>query len=188
MKRSRKEIQWVLRAQSGDTEALNTLLNAVQEPIYRYIASLVNDEHLAYDILQEVFLLVIRKIYWIKDARAFRPWIYRIASREAFRSFRRERRIPEQPLDPGLLESVHEVPIVSLTDQEMAEGLTKLLDQVSSASRAVLSLHYLHGMTLREVADILEISVGTAKSRLSYGLATLREKLSANERDGQTQT
>ena len=188
MKQRRKEIQWVLRAQSGDSDALNSLLDAVQEPIHRYVVSLVNDEHLAYDILQEVFLLVIRKIYWIKDARAFRPWIYRIASREAFRSLRRERRIPEQLQDPGLLESEEEVPNVSLTDREVAEGLSKLLDQVSPASFAVLSLHYLHGMSLREVADILEISVGTAKSRLSYGLATLREKLSANERDGQTQT
>ncbi len=102
MKRSRKEIQWVLRAQSGDTDALNSLLNAIQEPIYRYIVSLMNDEHLAYDILQEVFLLVSRKIYWIKDARAFQPWIYRIASRQAFRSLRRERHMPEQPQDPRL--------------------------------------------------------------------------------------
>ena len=159
MKRSRKEIQWVLRAQSGDTDALNSLLNAIQEPIYRYIVSLMNDEHLAYDILQEVFLLVIRKIYWIKDARAFRPWVYRIASREAFHHSRRERHNPEQPHDPRLLDSEEKVPNFVLADQEMQEALTKLLDQVSPASCAVLSLHYLHGMSLREVADILDISI-----------------------------
>ena len=69
MKRGRKEMHWVLRSQSGDTDALNSLLNAIQEPIYRYIVGLVNDEHMAYDILQEVFLVVTRKIYWVKDAR-----------------------------------------------------------------------------------------------------------------------
>ncbi|QDT99542.1 RNA polymerase sigma factor [Gimesia aquarii] len=188
MKSSRKETQWVLRAQSGDTDALDSLLNAIQEPIYRYIVNLVNNEHLADDILQEVFLLVVRKIYWIKDARAFRPWVYRIASRETFRSLRRERHKPEQPQDPHLLESVEEMSHFVLTDQEIAEALMKLLDQVSPASSAVLNLHYLHEMSLQEVADILEISIGTAKSRLSYGLSTLREKLGPSFRDGQHST
>ena len=49
MKPSRKEIQWVLRAQSVDIDALNSLLKAIQDPVYRYIVSLMHDEHLAYD-------------------------------------------------------------------------------------------------------------------------------------------
>jgi len=184
MKPSRKEIQWVLRARSGDIDALNSLLKAIQDPIYRYIVSLMNDEHLAHDILQEVFLLITKKIYWVKDARAFRPWVYRIASRQTFRSLRQERQIPEQFQDPRLLESVAEVPSIELTNEEMTEGLTRLVDQLSPASCAVLSLHYLHEMSLQEVADILEISIGTVKSRLAYGLSKLREKLHLNSRGG----
>jgi DNA-directed RNA polymerase specialized sigma24 family protein len=58
-----------------------------------------------------------------------------------------------------------------------AEALPGLLALLSPASRAVLILHYLQGMTLDEVADVLEVSPGTVKSRLAYGLAALREKI-----------
>jgi RNA polymerase sigma factor (sigma-70 family) len=60
---------------------------------------------------------------------------------------------------------------------EWDEALPGLLAPLSPASRAVLILHYLHGMTLNEVAAVLEVSPGTIKSRLAYGLAALREKI-----------
>jgi DNA-directed RNA polymerase specialized sigma24 family protein len=60
---------------------------------------------------------------------------------------------------------------------EWAEALPGLLGSLSPASRAVLILHYLQDMTLNEVADILEVSPGTVKSRLAYGLASLRQKI-----------
>jgi DNA-directed RNA polymerase specialized sigma24 family protein len=63
MTSSGQEIRWVLRAQSGDAEALDALLGGVQEPLYRYIFRLVGDPHLARDVLQDVFVLIIRKLY-----------------------------------------------------------------------------------------------------------------------------
>ena len=97
---------------------------------------------------------------------------------------RRERRLPDRLHDPSLLESVEDESVFASPDREMAESVQEMLNQVSPASGAVLSLHYLHGMSLRETADILEISIGTAKSRLAYGLSTLREKLDMNHHDG----
>jgi RNA polymerase sigma-70 factor (ECF subfamily) len=58
--------------------------------------------------------------------------------------------------------------------QEELQSLHGLLEAVSPASRAVMILHYLHDMSLQEVADVLEVSLGTVKSRLAYGLTTLR--------------
>jgi RNA polymerase sigma factor (sigma-70 family) len=75
------------------------------------------------------------------------------------------------------LRSVADEPPEDRADPELLRLLPALLEQVSPASRAVLSLHYLKGMTLREVADVLEISLGAAKARLGYGLSILREKM-----------
>jgi RNA polymerase sigma-70 factor (ECF subfamily) len=172
-----QELRWVVRAQAGDAEALNALLESIQEPLYGYILSLVRDPHSAQDALQDVFVLVIRKLYWLREPRVFRPWAYRIASREAFRRLRREQRIAERTEVDALTDSVATEPPEERADPELLRRLPELLEQVSPASRAVLSLHYLKGMTLSEVADVLEISLGAAKARLGYGLAVLRKKL-----------
>jgi RNA polymerase sigma-70 factor (ECF subfamily) len=167
----------VLRAQSGDADALNALLESIQEPLYGYILSLVRDPHRAQDTLQDVFVLVIRKLYWLREPKVFRPWVYRIASREAFHHLRREHRIAARTEDESLMRSIAAEPPEDRADPELLRLLPVLLEQVSPASRAVLSLHYLKGMTLSEVADVLEISLGAAKARLGYGLAILRKKM-----------
>jgi RNA polymerase sigma factor (sigma-70 family) len=94
---------WVLQAQSGSHEALNELFKSVQEPLFRYIVSLVRDRHLAEDILQEVFIRIYRKLRWLREPEAFRAWTYQIASREAFRYLNRERRWSEQIRDETTL-------------------------------------------------------------------------------------
>ncbi len=81
---SERESWWVLQAQSGSHEALNELFKSVQDPLFRYIVSLVRDQHLAEDILQEVFIRIYRKLRWLREPEAFRAWTYQIASREAF--------------------------------------------------------------------------------------------------------
>lgn len=164
----------VLRSQAGDREALDELLAGIQEPLFGYLRRLTGDPELAKDILQEVFLLIWRKLRWLREPELFRPWCYRIASRAAFRILRRERRwskLADVPL-PDLAEVPEET-----ASSDLLEHLPGLLDRVSPASRPVLVLHYLQEMSLQEVADILGLSLGTAKSRLAYGLATLRKNV-----------
>jgi RNA polymerase sigma-70 factor (ECF subfamily) len=176
MSSTAQEVRWVLRAQSGDAEALDCLLKAVQEGLYGYVFSLVRDHHRALDVVQDVFVLVIRKLYWLREPAVFRPWVYRIASRQALLCLRRQRRSGERLEDEALLESVPDESQAG-ADPELLERLPALLEQVSPGSRVVLSLHYLSGMTLQETADVLDISLAAAKGRLAYGLATLRKKL-----------
>ena len=64
----------MLRAQSGDREALTELLEAVQEPLYRYVFRLTGERTMAEDILQEVFILIYRKLRWLQEPELFRPW------------------------------------------------------------------------------------------------------------------
>jgi RNA polymerase sigma-70 factor (ECF subfamily) len=169
-------ITLVLLARSGDRGALNQLLSAVQDGLYGYLVRLVGDKHLAEDILQEVFVLIWRKLCWLRDPEVFRPWAYRIANREAFRRLTKHRAGARMLGKEALLAELpaREAPPFP---QGWTETLPGLLALLSPASRAVLILHYLQGMTLQEVADILEVSPGTVKSRLAYGLATLREKI-----------
>jgi RNA polymerase sigma-70 factor (ECF subfamily) len=169
-------ITLVLLARSGDRDALNRLLSDVQDGLYGYLVRLVGDRHLAEDILQEVFVLIWRKLGWLRDPEAFRPWAYRIANREAFRRLTKHH-IQARMLGQEALLAEFPAREAPPFPQEWAEALPGLLALVSPASRAVLILHYLQGMTLQEVADILEVSPGTVKSRLAYGLATLREKI-----------
>lgn len=178
MKRERED-WYVLRAQSGDVEALNELLKAVQEPLYRYIFHVVGDRSLAEDILQEAFVRIYRKLGYLREPELFRAWAYRIATRETFRHLQSERRWTEQVRDESVLKAIPAQPSRAEFAPELIEQLPHLIAGVSAASRAVIILYYLHEMSLDDVAAVLEIPLGTVKSRLAYGLENLRRQLNA---------
>jgi RNA polymerase sigma-70 factor (ECF subfamily) len=171
----RQETRWVLRAQAGDREAFDALLQMVQAPLYRYILSLVGEAHLAENILQEVFIRIYRKLGWLREPELFRAWAYRIAVREAVKHLKRERRWSDQVRDEAVLETLSSSPREEL-DRELIEQLPRLIAGLSPASRAVIVLHYLHELSLDEVAAMLEVPLGTVKSRLAYGLEQLRRQ------------
>jgi RNA polymerase sigma-70 factor (ECF subfamily) len=168
----RDRIPWlVLRAQSGDREALNELLETARRFLHRYVLGLVGDSASAEDTLQEALVRMYRKLPWLDDATLFRPWAFRIASREAFRLLAKRRQAQVRHTDDS---SLDELPAVTPEPPQPGE-LTRLLVAASPASRAVLLLHYQDDLTISEVAAVLGISPGTVKSRLAYGLRTLRQ-------------
>ena len=171
---SDEETLWALRAQCGDREALEQLLRSVQPTLYRYVRRLTGDTD-ADDVLQDVLVAIARNVIWLVEPRLFRPWAFRIASRTSFSHLRRIRR-----------RGVEENADVVLASLPAPEGrppddalLAELLDGdlLSPASRAVLVLHFQEEMQLDEVAAVLEIPIGTVKSRLAYGLKILRRYL-----------
>jgi RNA polymerase sigma-70 factor, ECF subfamily len=164
----------VLLAQTGDRAALEQLLRDAYAPLHRYITRLAGAA-LADDILQETSLQIFRKLPFLREPAVFRPWTFRIASRIAFSHLKHARRW--QPLEDAPPEQFT-TPTPSLGEPHDEAFLT-LLDHVSPASRAVLLLHYQHDLTLEECAAILEIPIGTAKSRLNYGVTTLRKHLTS---------
>jgi RNA polymerase sigma-70 factor (ECF subfamily) len=162
----------VLLAQSGDRAALEQLLRYIHAPLRRYITRLAGAD-LADDILQETSLQIFRKLTFLREPAVFRHWTFRIASRIAFSNLKHARRW--QPLDDAPPEcfSVLNPNLGELPD----DAFFDLIDRVSPASRAVLLLHYKHDLSLEESATILEIPIGTAKSRLHYGVNSLRKHL-----------
>ena len=91
----------MLRAQSGDRDALELVLRAVQPALRRYIAGLVGADD-ADDILQDVLLIVSRKLYWLEQPAVFRAWAFRIASRAAFRHLKKRKRWQDAVDDAAL--------------------------------------------------------------------------------------
>lgn len=161
----------VLRAQSGDRDAFDTLLRDVAPALLRYVSRVTGDVALAEDVVQETLIAIVRKLTWLSDPSLFRAWAYRIASREAFRALKRKRRFVDE-IEETALES-------EPFDPWLRERLLSSLDKLSPASRAVITLHYLEELPLSAVAAVLDITIGTVKSRLAYGLARLRKENSA---------
>ena len=174
---SERELFCVLRAQSGSHEALDELLRILQEPLFRYVRSLVHDQSQAEDILQEVFFRIYRKLKWLREPRAIRPWAYQIASRETFRYLKRQGSRSLEVVDQEILESIPFQDTDAGFSKDLINQLPQLVEKLSPASRAVIVLYYLHELSLSETATVLEIPVGTVKSRLAYGLSCLRRDL-----------
>lgn len=167
----------VLLAQSGDRAALEQLLHESYAPLRRYVIRLAGVSFVD-DILQETAIQIFRKLAYLREPAVFRPWSFRIASRIAFSHLKRARRW--QPLDDAPLEQL--TSLDPSPDEFPDEVFVNLLDQVSPASRAVLLLYYQHGLSLEECAAILDIPVGTVKSRLHYGVTSLRKQLTSERK------
>jgi RNA polymerase sigma-70 factor (ECF subfamily) len=125
--------------------------------------------------VQASLLLIARRLAALRDPRWFRAWAYRITTREALRSARRrgrERALFEE-------DAAAAPPDAPVPEPDEASDLLRLcagrIDDLPTGSQVVLRLHYLEELTLPEVAEALEIPVGTVKSRLAYGLTRLRE-------------
>jgi RNA polymerase sigma-70 factor, ECF subfamily len=166
-----EHIRVALRAQAGDRDSIEALLRELQPPLRSYIAGLVGLTSVD-DVLQEALFQIWRDLRWLREPELLRHWSYRIASRCSFKWLKKNRRFLQADNDAF---SVEAIPAPSRNDLQLFTTTDEFLEILSPASRAVLVLHYLHEHSLEEVAAILEISAGTAKSRLAYGLSRLRE-------------
>jgi RNA polymerase sigma-70 factor (ECF subfamily) len=126
------------------------------------------------DVLQTALISIAKHLKWLTEPRLVRPWSYRIASRAAFDHLRKETRRGAHDSDETLLDN-----LVAAEPRPSGIEVQELLDSagVSPACRAVLMLHFQEEMPLADVAAVLELPLGTVKSRLAYGLDALRRHL-----------
>lgn len=162
------------RAQLGDRGALEELLRRLQPPLGAHIRALVRDDDLAADVLQDTLIIVCRRLDSVRNVEWVRAWAYRVATREAFRSLRQAHRERETFVDD--LSSVPELSArdEELDDDEMLVELPAKLAALPVAAQVVLRLRYQESLTQQEIAEALEIPIGTVKSRIAYGLMCLR--------------
>jgi len=171
----------IARAQCGDIAAMDTLLVSVQLPLFRHIAMVMDgDQQAAEDALQEALLAICRHVGGLRDPRWFRAWAYRIATRIAVRHAKRSRRQPDA-VPPEALAEVAADPPDEVPEEAVLAALHSALSAVPRASQLVLRMHYFDEMTHLEIAEALELPLGTVKSRLHYGLASLRKVIRPEE-------
>jgi RNA polymerase sigma-70 factor (ECF subfamily) len=162
------------RAQLGDRAALEELLRRLQPALGAHVRSLVRDDDLADDVLQNTLIILCRRLGTVRQTEWIRAWVYRVATREAFRALRRVRSDHAEFLDE--IASIPDSSRDELGDdtEDLLAELPGKLATLPAGAQVVLRLHYLEAFTQQEVAEVLEIPIGTVKSRLAYGLMCLR--------------
>jgi RNA polymerase sigma-70 factor (ECF subfamily) len=137
------------------------------------VRTIVDDNDLADDVLQETLLRVCRGLRSLREPAWVRAWAYRIATREAVRAARRER-----GRQRALVDDWNDIPAPDceepVEDQDFLDELPARLAELPTRTRLVLRMRYLQALSQQEIAEALEIPIGTVKSRIAYGLALLR--------------
>ncbi|WP_406699841.1 sigma-70 family RNA polymerase sigma factor [Singulisphaera sp. Ch08] len=164
----------VLRCQRGEPSAFAELVRQWERRLFFYVRRLVANEADAWQILQEVWLQVLRGIRSLRDPRRLPVWLYAV-TRNTVMSHHREEYARDRILDAvERLESTQESEIDSFDD---AEQVYHGLAQLPRVDREVLTLFFLQDLSIDEVAEVLGIPPGTVKSRLFKAKQRLRDIL-----------
>jgi RNA polymerase sigma-70 factor (ECF subfamily) len=178
----------------GRRELFGMLVRRYERELYGYLRRYLGDDHLADDVFQNTFLQVYVKSGQYEAGRPVRPWLYTIATNQAIDALRRNGRHQALSLNQGREESadgdVHNLletlqgressPADAAEWQERRERIRASIEQLPEFLRQVLLLAYYQGLKYREIADILDIPVGTVKSRLHAALVKLQEVWNAS--------
>jgi RNA polymerase sigma-70 factor, ECF subfamily len=159
------------RAQRGEHDAFAELLDPALARLDAAARLILRDRDLAHDAVQEGCIRAWRDVRGLRDPERFNAWLYRLTVNACLDiARRRRRRVMEVAIDS--LELPGAVDLAG--DLARRETIDEALRTLEPGHRAVVALHYLLDLPLREVADVLGIPLGTAKSRLHYSIETMR--------------
>ena len=199
--RSQEEAAIVAELKAGSEAAYAWLIGEFQQPVYGLVYRIVNDPSDAADTTQDVFLKVFRGMKHFHGSSSLKTWIYRIALHEAanrrrwwFRHKARETSIePVESQGPGLapgegamqvaLTDRADSPFDNVAHREVQARVEVELRKLPEPYRTTLILRDLEDMSYEEIAEVLEISLGTVKSRLTRGRDALRQRLTPYVRE-----
>jgi RNA polymerase sigma-70 factor (ECF subfamily) len=197
--RAQEEAAIVAELKAGSEAAYAWLIGEFQQPVYGLVYRMVNDPADAADTTQDVFLKVFRGMKHFHGESSLKTWIYRIALHEAanrrrwwFRHKAKETSI--EPAESEGTSGTEDVMQVALTDHgespfenvahhEVQQRVEGELRKLAEPYRTTLILRDLEEMSYEEIAEVLEISLGTVKSRLTRGREALRQRLTPYVRE-----
>lgn len=176
------------RLRSGRREMLGPLVRRYERELYGYLHRYLGDAELAADVFQNTFVAVFVKIQQYEPGRPARPWLYAIATNQAIDALRRQKRRHERTLDPAcdgtnepsrslfeLLASRDADPAATAEGSELAGQVREAVDGLPDLLRQAIVLAYFQGLKYQEIADVLDIPLGTVKSRLNAAMTKLAE-------------
>jgi RNA polymerase sigma-70 factor (ECF subfamily) len=173
---------------AGREAAYEILIDRYERPVFSLVSRLVDDSADAADVVQEVFLKIFRNVGSFRGDSSLKTWVYRIAvneSRNQRRWFGRHRKqeVAIEPVDDEIehhndwLPDRGRSPLEQVMDHEREALIETALGEINPNFRAVLVLREIEGLNYDEIAEILEISLGTVKSRILRGRDALRQRL-----------
>lgn len=167
----------IRRCQLGDEEALAALFHRYKNLVYRTAYLTLDDAEEAEDVLQDVFVRVYRALSTFDPAKgAFTTWLHRITVNQCL-SRRRKHRLLTIPIDqisPGSAEKHQTRPAYTPEDDE---AIQQALNRLGPKLRTAVILRYYLELSYKEMAQVLDIPIGTVKSRLDRALKTLRREV-----------
>jgi RNA polymerase sigma-70 factor (ECF subfamily) len=184
---SRTDEELVERAADGDTEAFNELVVRWERPIHALAYRVLGREEDARDVCQEAFLRAFRGLKGFKGQAKFSSWLYRIALNLCRDWLRRERRrglvqpsegfdLDEQRIVDPTTETAEDL----IVRRDLGQAVSRVMAQLPPEQRTVIVLKEYHGLTFREIAELIGCPLSTVKTRLYQGLGVLRLRLEAS--------
>jgi RNA polymerase sigma-70 factor (ECF subfamily) len=173
----------------GDRAAFTQLMSRYQRELYHFLVRFLGDRAAAEDVFQETFLQVHQSAEQFDLSRRFRPWLFTIAANKARDLIRSQARRPTNPLQasisPGddesgefidLMQSTATMPDESMQREELQELVKKTVMHMPEHLREILLLSYFHQFPYKQIGDILDIPLGTVKSRLHAAVAHFADR------------
>lgn len=177
------ENKLIERATSGDPAAFNRLMEMHEKRMYAVALRMFGNREDAQDSLQEAMLRVYRSIGGFKGQSSFGTWVYRITMNTCLDEIRRKKNKQSASLDNMLDQGWAPTdegasPEKRVMQQEMRKSIAQSIQELPEDMRSAIIMRDVHGYSFEEIADTLNVNVGTIKSRISRGREKLREKLS----------
>ena len=173
---------------AGKEEAYQKLYELYSDQIYMLAFGILQNEADAQDVVQKTVFHVYRKLYTLKNDKCFLKWLMKIASNEALMTLRQRKPVESYGAQPDdissdILQDDTVLPEVAAERGDEADKLNAIIARLPEAQRRTLTLYYYHEMKISEIAEIMECSEGTVKSRLRY--ARLRVKDEWEKQEGE---
>ncbi len=170
----------ILNAQQGDREAFNKLVTLWYKRVYNYAYKYFSDHDMSMEVTQRAFIAMHRKISSLRSTDKFRPWLYKIVTNFCHEEERklkraRERSATDEEGRAQMDETREFNPDRKYAQSELAEILLEALNEISPEQKEVVIMKEYEGLKFSEIAEVLEISENTAKSRMYYGLSALKQ-------------
>ncbi|MBC6937607.1 MAG: RNA polymerase sigma factor [Chloroflexi bacterium] len=175
------DAELVERVCQSDLSALGGLFDRHYAQVYRTALAVTQDSAVAEDIAQDCFLKLYRYADSIDTTLPLAPWLYRVTVNLSYTwiSRQKKRRVSLETMVDYLMSPMWLSPDQVAERQEVQDQVRRAIQELNFNQQIVVVLHYMSGLSLEEIADILKCPVGTVKSRLYYARENLRHKLNS---------
>jgi RNA polymerase sigma-70 factor (ECF subfamily) len=169
----------ILLLQDGELDALGVLYDRHRHLVYRTALAITGDPEMASDLLQEVFLRLYRFAHRIDSNRPIQPWLYRMTTNLSYTWVKRRSRwlrFIQDMADRVILDKKPSPHLLAERDEGW-RWIQQAIISLPIQQRVVVVLYYINDLSLQEIGEILDIPVGTVKSRLYYARRVLKKQL-----------